>query len=153
MDMALNMILDSKKPTWALWKSLPNIDCRLVSHVRGRDRQIQHILFHMAWLLLAIAIVAEIAGTLLLKASDGLSKLLPSIGVGVGYLTAFALMSQSLKKLDVGVTYAVWSGVGIIGAAIGGYLFFGQEINKMTIVGMAVIIVGVTIMNLGGASH
>lgn len=107
----------------------------------------------MAWLLLAIAIVAEIMGTLLLKASDGLSKLLPSIGVGVGYITAFALMSQSLKTLDVGITYAVWSGVGIIGAAIGGYLFFGQEINKMTIVGMAVIIVGVTIMNLGGASH
>ena len=107
----------------------------------------------MAWFFLAFAIVAEITGTLLLKASDGLTRLPPSIGVVVSYITAFALMSQSLKQLDVGITYAVWSGVGIIGAAIGGYLFFDQEINNMTIVGMTVIIVGVTIMNLGGASH
>ena len=107
----------------------------------------------MAWVLLAIAIAAEITGTLLLKASDGLSKLIPSIGVGIGYLTAFTLMSQSLKKLDVGITYAIWSGVGIVGAAIGGYIFFSQEINKLTILGMAVIIIGVVIMNLSGASH
>ena len=89
----------------------------------------------------------------MLKASDGLSKLLPSVGVAVGYLTAFALMSQSLKKLDVGITYAIWSGVGIIGAAIGGYFLFDQSLNKVTILGMIVIIVGVVIMNLGGASH
>lgn len=107
----------------------------------------------MAWLLLSIAILAEIAGTLMLKASDGLSKLLPSVGVAVGYLTAFALMSQSLKKLDVGITYAIWSGGGIIGAAIGGYFLFDQSLNKVTILGMIVIIVGVVIMNLGGASH
>lgn len=107
----------------------------------------------MAWLLLSIAILAEIAGTLMLKASDGLSKLLPSVGVAVGYLTAFALMSQSMKKLDVGITYAIWSGVGIIGAAIGGYFLFDQSLNKVTILGMIVIIVGVVIMNLGGASH
>jgi small multidrug resistance pump len=107
----------------------------------------------MAWLLLSIAILAEIAGTLMLKASDGLSKLLPSIGVAVGYLTAFALMSQSLKKLDVGITYAIWSGVGIIGAAVGGYFFFNQTLNKITVLGMIVIIAGVVIMNLGGTSH
>jgi small multidrug resistance pump len=75
----------------------------------------------MAWILLSIAILAEIAGTLFLKASDGLSKLWPSLGVLVGYATAFTLMATSLKKLDVGVTYAIWSGVGIIGAAVGGY--------------------------------
>lgn len=107
----------------------------------------------MAWFLLSIAIAAEIAGTLLLKASDGLSKPIPAIGVGVGYLTAFVLMAQSLKKLDVGLTYAIWSGVGIIGAAVGGYIFFHQQINKLNILGMAIIIVGVIIMNLGGASH
>ena len=107
----------------------------------------------MHWLLLSLAITAEIAGSLMLKASDGLSKLLPSIGVAVGYLTAFALMSQSLKKLDVGMTYAIWSGVGIIGAAVWGYFFFNQTLNKITILGMVIIIVGVVIMNLGGTSH
>jgi small multidrug resistance pump len=107
----------------------------------------------MAWVLLAIAIAAEIIGTLSLKASDGLSKLLPSIGVLLGYATAFTLMAMSLKKLDVGITYAIWSGVGIIGAAIGGVIFFDQQLSKMTMIGMAIIILGVVIMNLSGASH
>jgi small multidrug resistance pump len=107
----------------------------------------------MPWLWLSVAIVAEVFGTLSLKASDGLSKLWPSIGVLVGYASAFALMAVSLKKLDVGITYAIWSGVGIIGAAIGGYVFFNQEISKVSMLGMAIIIVGVVVMNLGGASH
>lgn len=107
----------------------------------------------MAWALLGIAIFAEIVGTLSLKASDGLSKLWPSLGVLVGYATTFTLMAMSLKKLDVGVTYAIWSGVGIVGAAIGGYIFFDQQLSKMTILGMAIIIAGVAVMNLGGAAH
>jgi len=107
----------------------------------------------MAWILLSIAIAAEILGTLSLKASDGLSKLWPSLGVLIGYALAFTLMAISLKKLDVGITYAIWSGVGIIGAAIGGVIFFDQQLSRMTIIGMAIIIVGVVVMNLGGASH
>jgi small multidrug resistance pump len=107
----------------------------------------------MAWILLSIAIAAEIFGTLSLKASDGLSKLMPSLGVLIGYATAFTLMAMSLKKLDVGITYAIWSGVGIIGAAIGGVVFFDQHLSRMTMIGMAIIITGVVIMNLGGASH
>lgn len=107
----------------------------------------------MAWILLSIAIVAEVFGTLSLKASDGLSKLWPSLGVLVGYATAFTLMAMSLKKLDVGITYAIWSGVGIIGAAVGGLVFFDQQLSKMTILGMAIIVFGVVVMNLGGAAH
>lgn len=107
----------------------------------------------MAWILLSIAIAAEIFGTLSLKASDGLSKLFPTIGVVLGYAIAFTLMAMSLKKLDVGVTYAIWSGVGIIGAAIGGVIFFNDHLSKMTMIGMAIIIGGVVVMNLGGASH
>jgi small multidrug resistance pump len=53
----------------------------------------------------------------------------------------------------VGITYAIWSGVGIIGAGVGGYFFFNQSLNKITILGMVIIIAGVVIMNLGGASH
>lgn len=107
----------------------------------------------MAWVLLVIAIFAEIAGTLFLKASEGFTKLIPSIGVAIGYLTAFVLMAQSLKKLDIGITYAIWSGLGIIGAALGGYYFFDQTLSKTTILGMLVIIAGVIIMNLSGGAH
>jgi small multidrug resistance pump len=107
----------------------------------------------MAWILLGIAIAAEIFGTLSLKASDGLSKVIPSLGVVIGYATAFTLMAMSLKKLDVGITYAIWSGFGIIGAAIGGVIFFGQHLSRTSIFGMVIIIAGVVIMNLGGATH
>ena len=107
----------------------------------------------MAWVLLGIAILAEIAGTLSLKASNGLSRLWPSLGVLFGYATAFTLMAMSLKKLDVGVTYAIWSGVGIVGAAIGGYIFFDQQLSRMTIIGMVIIVAGVVVMNLGGTAH
>lgn len=107
----------------------------------------------MAWLFLSIAIAAEVVGTLSLKASNGFSKLWPSIGVVIGYATAFFLMAISLKKLDVGITYAIWSGVGIIGAAIGGFIFFDQQLSKLNIVGIVIIIIGVVVMNLGGASH
>ena len=107
----------------------------------------------MTWFLLAIAILAEIVGTLLLKRSEGFTKLWPSIGVVFGYLTAFALLSQSLKKLDVGITYAIWSGFGIIGAAVGGLIFFDQQLTKLNIIGITIIIAGVVIMNAGGVSH
>jgi len=107
----------------------------------------------MTWFLLAIAILAEIVGTLLLKRSKGFTKLWPSIGVVFGYLTAFALLSQSLKKIDVGITYAIWSGFGIIGAAVGGLNFFDQQLTKLNIIGITIIIAGVVIMNAGGVSH
>jgi small multidrug resistance pump len=107
----------------------------------------------MTWFLLAVAILAEIVGTLLLKRSEGFTKLWPSIGVVFGYLTAFALLSQSLKKIDVGITYAIWSGFGIIGAAVGGLIFFDQQLTKLNIIGITIIIAGVIIMNAGGVSH
>ncbi len=78
---------------------------------------------------------------------------MPSLGALIGYATAFTLMAMSLKKLDVGITYAIWSGVGIIGAAIGGVVFFDQHLSRMTMIGMAIIVTGVVVMNLGGASH
>ena len=87
----------------------------------------------MAWLLLSIAILAEIAGTLMLKASDGLSKLLPSVGVAVGYLTAFALMSQSMKKLDVGITYAIWSGVGVRTTSLQNLAFDNRNLRSLPV--------------------
>ncbi len=104
----------------------------------------------MAWFWLGIAIVCEISGTLMLKASDGFSKVWPSIGVVAGYGAAFVLMSKSLKTIDVGITYAIWSGVGIIGAAIGGILIFNEDLTKLNIIGMTIIVVGVVVMNVGG---
>lgn len=107
----------------------------------------------MAWAYLLAAITFEVFGTLSLKASDGFSKVLPSLGVVVGYAAAFVLMAQAMKELQVGVTYAVWSGLGIIGATVGSYVLFGESISRVTLLGMTVVIVGILIMNSGGVTH
>lgn len=106
-----------------------------------------------AWIFLLGAIAFEVFGTLSLKASEGFSRIWPSVGVAVGYAMAFILMSQAMKELQVGVTYAVWSGLGIIGATVGSYFIFGEALSRMTLVGMTIVIFGIAVMNLGGASH
>lgn len=106
-----------------------------------------------AWIFLLGAIAFEVFGTLSLKASDSFSKILPSVGVGIGYLVAFLLMARAMKELQVGVTYAVWSGLGIIGATVGSYFVFGEALSRTTLIGMSVVIAGIAVMSLGGASH
>jgi small multidrug resistance pump len=95
------------------------------------------------WILLALAIATEIAATTALKASEGLSRLLPSVIVGVGYVASFVLLAKALKSLDVGVAYAIWSGVGTAVVAALGVLLFAESMSVMKAVWIAVIIVGV----------
>lgn len=103
----------------------------------------------MAWVLLALAIAAEVVGTLSLKASDGFSRLWPSVAVVVGYGLAFTLLAFALKTLDVGPAYALWAGLGTVGAAIGGWLVFSERMNLLTVAGIAIVIVGVVAITLG----
>jgi small multidrug resistance pump len=108
----------------------------------------------MPWVLVGLAIVAEVTGTLSMRASDGFTRLWPSLLVVVGYGIAFILLAQSLKSLGVGPVYAIWAGLGTVGAAIGGYLLFSERLTPLTLIGMAIVILGVTVMSFGGAgSH
>lgn len=107
----------------------------------------------MAWVYLGGAIVSEVAATLALKASNGFTKLWPDVIVAVGYLLSFVLLAQALRSLNVGPAYAVWSGFGTIGAAVGGWLIFSESLSALTVAGMAVTIGGVVVMNLGGVKH
>ncbi|MEU9605612.1 multidrug efflux SMR transporter [Streptomyces sp. NPDC048057] len=104
----------------------------------------------MGYLLVAGAIVAEVAATLGLRASHGLTRLAPSILVVMGYGTAFVLLAQALKSLNVGPVYAVWSGVGTVGAFLGGVLLFDERVRTATVVGVALVVLGVAVMYLGG---
>ena len=103
----------------------------------------------MAWVLLVLAIAAEVVGTLSLKASDGFSRLWPSVAVVVGYGLAFTRLAVALKTLDVGPAYALWAGLGTVGAAIGGWLIFSERMNLLTISGIAIVIIGVVAITLG----
>ena len=100
----------------------------------------------MPYVYLAISIVAEVIATSALKASDGFSKLWPSVMVVIGYGIAFHFLALTLKTIPVGVAYAIWAGAGVTIVAIVGWLLFGQKLDAPAIIGMAMIVAGVVIM-------
>ncbi len=102
----------------------------------------------MSYLLLALAIASEVCATSCLKLTDGFSRLWPSLGVGVGYVLSFALLGQALKQIPVSVAYAVWSGAGTAAVAAIGVVAFGEELGRVQLAGIALIIVGVVLLNL-----
>jgi small multidrug resistance pump len=106
----------------------------------------------MPYVLLVLAIVSEIVATSALKASDGMTRLVPSLVVLAGYALAFFLLSHTLKSMPVGFVYAVWSGVGIVGVAILGVWLFGEAMTPAKIAGMVLIVVGVGLLETASGS-
>ena len=104
------------------------------------------------WFYLSIAIVAEVIGTSFLKSSEGFSKLIPSVIVIISYAVAFCFLSISLKSISVGVAYAVWSGVGVALISLAGFIFFGQKLDFGVMLGIALIVSGVVVINLFSGS-
>ncbi len=102
----------------------------------------------LAYLYLLTAIVAEVIGTSALKASEGFTRLGPTAVVVVGYGLAFWLLSLTLRTIPVGIAYATWSGLGIVLIAAVGWVAFGQKLDLWAMLGMALIVAGVLIMNL-----
>lgn len=105
----------------------------------------------MGWLWLRLAIVAEIVATTSLRYSNGFSNFVPSLFTAVGYVIAFAMLSQALRTIDLGIAYAVWAGVGTAIIAIIGILVFGEPGNIAKTLGITMIIGGVVLVNLQGA--
>ncbi|MBP1688984.1 MAG: QacE family quaternary ammonium compound efflux transporter [Deltaproteobacteria bacterium] len=99
-------------------------------------------------LILGAAIVSEVIATSALKASDGFTRLWPSVVTAIGYLISFYLLSLALKAMSVGVAYAIWSGLGIVLIACIGWAVFGQKLDLPALLGMALIIAGVAVINL-----
>jgi small multidrug resistance pump len=102
----------------------------------------------MAYLYLAIAIIAEVAATSALKASEEFTKLIPSIIVIAGFLTALYFMTLVLRTIPVGITYAIWSGLGIILVSIVSFILYDEIADLPAIIGMGFIIFGVIIINV-----
>ncbi|MEV6866785.1 multidrug efflux SMR transporter [Streptosporangium subroseum] len=108
----------------------------------------------MAWLFLAGAILAEVLATTALKLSDGFAHKGWTIVVVAGYIAAFVLLARALKlQMEVGTAYAVWAGAGTAVIAAIGVLFLGETINLAKVVGIALIIGGVMVLNLAGGAH
>ncbi|MFB8281587.1 DMT family transporter [Nocardia colli] len=105
----------------------------------------------MTLLLLAIAIASEVTATVSLKISDGFTKVIPSILVVLGYGSAFWFLAQALKRgMQIGVAYGIWSAVGVAAIAIIGVLFLDERLTLIQVGGIALVIIGVLALELGG---
>ena len=97
---------------------------------------------------LAVAILSEVIATSTLKASEKFSRLWPSIVVVLGYCSAFYFLTLALDRIQLGVAYAIWSGVGILLVALVGWFYYRQTLDAPAMVGMGLIIAGVVVLNL-----
>lgn len=101
-----------------------------------------------SYLALGIAIIAEVIATTALKSSDSFSRLAPSLISIAGYGIALYLLTVAMKAIPTGATYAIWSGLGIVLISITSFFVHNQKIDLWGMVGMALIIAGVVILNL-----
>ena len=102
----------------------------------------------MPYITLALAVLAETIGTAALQASQQFTRPLPSVVVVVAYALAFWLLAISLKTFPVGIAYALWSGLGIVFIALIGIFVFGQRLDLPAVLGMALILAGIVVINL-----
>lgn len=100
------------------------------------------------YLLLGMAIVAEVIATSSLKSSEGFTRLWPSVVTLLGYTIAIFLLSLTLKTLPTGIAYAIWSGVGIVLVSAIGWFGYGQKLDTPAIIGLGLIIAGVIVVNV-----
>ncbi|MCX2971633.1 multidrug efflux SMR transporter [Streptomyces sp. TRM70308] len=107
----------------------------------------------MVYLTLGAAIVAEVLATTSMKYSDGFTRLWPTLGTATGYLIAFYLLAQTLRSMSVGTAYAIWSGVGTALIAGIGMVFINEPVTLNRVLGIALVIAGVVVLNLGGTAH
>jgi small multidrug resistance pump len=102
---------------------------------------------------LLLAILAEVTGTTCVKLSEGFTRLLPSALILVFYGLSMGFLGLALKKVDLSLAYAIWSGLGIAFIASVGVLWFREPVTAAKVVSLGLIVVGVAGLNLGGEAH
>ena len=101
----------------------------------------------MNWLFLFIAITGEVIGTSALKASEGFTRLGPSMVTAIGFAVAFYFLALALRTIPMGIAYAVWSGAGIVAISILGYFLYRQSLDWPALIGIGLILAGVLVIN------
>ncbi|HEX8386115.1 MAG TPA: multidrug efflux SMR transporter [Rubricoccaceae bacterium] len=107
----------------------------------------------MHWLYLALAIAFEVAGTAAMKLSDGFRKPGWALAMFVAYTVCFALVTLAIRRIELGVAYAVWAGVGTAVVAVLGVAVFGEPVTALKVAGVLLIVLGVVALNLGGVTR
>jgi small multidrug resistance pump len=106
----------------------------------------------MNYLYLILAVLAEVVATSALAVSNGFTRLAPSLVTVAFYGIAFYLLSLPLRTIPVGVVYAIWSGLGIVLVAIIGFVWLRQPLDVPAVLGMALIVAGVIVLNVFSAT-
>lgn len=101
-----------------------------------------------SWFFLFGAIAAEVIGTTALKATHGFTRLAPSLVVVVAYALAFYLLSRTMQTIPMSISYAVWSGVGIVLITVIGYVVYRQSLDLAALIGLGLILAGVLVIHL-----
>jgi len=107
----------------------------------------------MAWLLVIVAGLLETGFAVCLKLSHGFTRLWPTVAFCAFALGSFGLLTLSLRKLDVGPAYAVWTGLGAAGTAVYGMVFLGDVVSTLKLVSITLVIVGVVGLQLSGSGN
>ena len=105
----------------------------------------------MAWVYLSLAIAFEVVATTLIGKTMGFTRLWWTIAVLSGYGVSFFMLARAVRELEIGVVYAVWSGVGTAAIVTIGVLFLGERLTVPKLLGIALIIAGVLVLNLFGS--
>lgn len=107
----------------------------------------------MSWVYLVLAIIFEVGGTTAMKLSDSFTKWIPSVAIFVLYGLSLVGMSLAMKRIEMSIVYAVWSGLGMALIAVIGVMYFNEEIDLIKIVSLLLIVAGVVGLNLTGGGH
>lgn len=106
----------------------------------------------MNWLFLILAIVGEVVGTSALKASEGFTKFAPTALSMTAFAITLYLFALALRTIPVGIAYAIWAGLGIIFISVIGIVIFKQSLDAPALIGIAMILGGVVVINLFSSS-
>ena len=107
----------------------------------------------MRYLYLILSIITEVIGSSFLKTTDGFSKLYPTIATFISFAACFYFLSKTLQHLPLNITYASWAGLGLILTTLVSIIIFKENVNLMSILSIAFILVGVISLNIFGSSH
>ena len=102
----------------------------------------------MPYVYLAIAIVTEVVATAALRASDGMTRLWPSVIVVVGYVICFIALALCVRRIPIGVAYGIWSGAGLVMITIAGWYLYKQRVDGPALIGMGMIVAGVVVIQV-----
>ena len=106
----------------------------------------------MAWLIVIVAGVFEMGFAVLLKQSNGITRLWPTVGFALCALISFGLLSLAVSRLEVGPAYALWTGIGAAGTAAVGMIVLGESVSVLKIVSIGLVLAGIIGLNLSGVT-